>query len=280
MSTLVIHLDDRSTDFLSPIYDGMGYEVISKPLPRATMVRAIGEHDRVYMLGHGSGMGLLGFNLDWRDFAEELASKQPGIYVWCHADDFARPAKLSGLVSGMFISEVGEASMNGIHATQTEIDASNNLFAATVRAMLDKGEPPEVVQERYSHATCLVTKFNQNRMYIFKDGASTPVKYVDPDRERWVAREQDFYLDAWRRRYGNPNRRKPGPALGPNSKPGEPHENEHDDEFAGDVDAWEKALSQYREECVERRQSRQGCGNLDEAARTVEARKLAEEGLA
>lgn len=178
MSTLVIHLDDRSTDFLTAIYAGMGFPVISsRATSQDAMLRAINKHDRIFMLGHGSPGGLLGFTVDWHALGPVLAAKkEPSMCIWCHADQYARRHKLTGLVSGMFISEVGEARFNGIEATQEEVDTSNALFSATVRSMLDNGEPLEVVQERYSHATCQVTQFNQRRMYVFKEGASTPVE--------------------------------------------------------------------------------------------------------
>lgn len=174
-STLVIHLDDRSTDFLKPIYEGMGYPVITGSISRSALLQAIEEHSRIFMLGHGGPSGLFGRNYSIDDqFGEALSRKPSGLYVWCNADAYAKRNKLSGLVTGMFISEVLEARMFGIQATQEEVDFSNNAFAKVVRAHLDNRTPPASVRQCYTHATCKITKFNNERIYVFEKGVPTP----------------------------------------------------------------------------------------------------------
>lgn len=174
-STLVIHLDDRSTDFLKPIYEGHGYPVISGPTTERELRAAIEAHSRCYMLGHGGPGGLFArpFMID-DSFGPLLAAKKEGLYIWCNADAYAVRNKLSGLVSGMFISEVMEARMFGIQATQQEVDASNNLFSRVVRDLLDRGESLANVRQCYTHATCAITKFNNERLYIFENGTPSP----------------------------------------------------------------------------------------------------------
>lgn len=190
----MIHLDDRSTDFLKPIYAGKGYPVISGSISREALLAEMQKYSRLYMLGHGSPSGLFARNFLIGDaFGPEIASKRDGLYIWCNADAYAKRNRLSGLVSGMFISEVGEARMFGIEATQEEVDFSNDLFAATVRAVLDEGAPPSAVRERYTHATNQMVKFNNERLYIFDQGNPTPALHPTslahpPAQPEWGAK--------------------------------------------------------------------------------------------
>ena len=174
-STLVIHLDDRSTDFLKPIYQGMGYPVITGRISKEELMDEIRKHSRIYAMGHGSPSGLFGAGFMIGDeFGPLLAEKQSGLYIWCNADAYAVRNGLSGMVSGMFISEVGEAAMFGIEASQEEVDRSNDLFAKVVREHLDGGNPLAQVRQCYSHPTCSIVKFNSDRLYTFESGVPSP----------------------------------------------------------------------------------------------------------
>lgn len=169
-STLVIHMDDRSTDFLKTIYEGKGYDVINSKIEPEVLFKKIKACRRIFMLGHGGPSGLFGPGFVIGDhFGPEL-SKKEGLYIWCHAVEYAHRHKLTGLVSGMFISEVGEASWEGIKATQEEIDASNNAFSAAVRQYLDTGSSPHAVVNCYNSATCRVTQYNNARLYVMQRG--------------------------------------------------------------------------------------------------------------
>ena len=73
------------------------------------------------MLGHGSPYGLLnagqfpdaGSYIIDDSMVSLLKNKTNSLFVWCTADLFVRRHGLSGLYSGMFISEVGEACFRG-----------------------------------------------------------------------------------------------------------------------------------------------------------------------
>ncbi len=194
VSTLVFHMDDRSTDFLTPIYAGRGYPVITGAISLDEARKQIQAHERVFMLGHGGPSGLFtrGFFAGDHEVGDLLAQKKDGVYIWCNADAYAHRNKLTGLVSGMFISEVGEAAMFGIKATQAEVDASNNLFSKVVREVMDSGQGYAKIKECYTHATCAITKFNNERLYIFDHGAASPAlhptsmahRHREPDRSR------------------------------------------------------------------------------------------------
>jgi hypothetical protein len=176
VDTLVFHMEDRSTDFLKPIYEGRGYPVITGSISLEEARRLIKAHRRVFMLGHGgpSGLFMRGFFAGDREIGDLLAEKEDGLYIWCNADAFAHRNKLTGLVSGMFISEVGEARIFGIQATQQEVDASNNLFSKVVRQVMDAGGAYTDIQKCYNSASCKITKFNNERLYIFDHGNPSP----------------------------------------------------------------------------------------------------------
>lgn len=171
--TLVIHVDDRSTDFLKLIYSGKGYQTITGRIDEKQLFDEVRKHSRIFMLGHGGPRGLFGPGyMIGEKFGPEL-SKKTGLYIWCHAVEYAHQFKLTGLVSGMFISEVSEAAWEGIKATQEEVNASNYAFSASVRQYLDKGTSPHEIKNCYNSATCRVTQYNNERLYVMEKGTIT-----------------------------------------------------------------------------------------------------------
>ena len=57
--TLIIHPDDRSTDFLKPIYASIEKAtIITGGKSKNEVVELIEQHDRTIILGHGSPNGL------------------------------------------------------------------------------------------------------------------------------------------------------------------------------------------------------------------------------
>jgi len=148
MKTLIIHPDDRSTDFLKPIYENVtNATVVTGGLTKKEVHQLIEQHDRIYMMGHGSPGGLFGVGkflpdpglnptYSWGpgliidNTTVELLRNKECIYIWCNADQFVKKHNLKGLYSGMFISEVAEAFYCGLPGTPQEVvDISNNSFA-------------------------------------------------------------------------------------------------------------------------------------------------------
>lgn len=132
---LIIHMDDRSTDFLKAIYWGVVGTVVTHKLPCKLINDLIEVHDQVIMLGHGSPTGLFSLNGGYiigESNVEALRSKKDSIFIWCHASTFMKRYNLHGFATGMFISEVEEAEIYDIKASRGEIEYSNNLFADTV----------------------------------------------------------------------------------------------------------------------------------------------------
>ena len=137
MTTLIIHPDDRSTDFLRPIYQDLKHKtLITGPITRDGLHALIKAHDRIIGLGHGSPSGL--FNMSSNGFGSyvlgasevEVLRGKELVSIWCHANQFMERHRLNGLYSGMFISEVSEARYYGLNeVTQADVNESNDAFA-------------------------------------------------------------------------------------------------------------------------------------------------------
>jgi hypothetical protein len=172
MNTLVIHPDDRSTDFLKPIYADIPCLVIKQNPGYLKLCDLINNHDRILMMGHGSGGGLFDINEFGRMngwFINEkhalLLKNKENFYIWCHANQFVEKHKLKGFYTGMFISEVEEASFYNLGTTQEEINYSNNLFARSLAKIINNG--PQILSEIknvYSSEDCPIIKFNNERL--------------------------------------------------------------------------------------------------------------------
>ena len=182
MKTLVIHPEDRSTDFLRPIYTNIKRKmVLTKNVSRSKLLSAIRSHDTIIMLGHGSSSGLFnvsgigkGIMVVGESLVEELRGKQL-IAIWCNADQFIERHQLTALYSGMFISEVSEARYCNVQGDQAMVDESNNTFAALLGNMLsdtsmDLEKTFDMVLESYEELgeVNTVAKYNSDRFYYSK----------------------------------------------------------------------------------------------------------------
>ena len=181
MTTLVIHPDDRSTDFLKPIYQGIENKtVITGGVSRSDIRELITSHDRVIMLGHGAPSGLFAVGkfkeammiIDYT-MVDLLKQKTDNIYIWCNADQFVKRYDLKGIYSGMFISEVGEGEYCLAKTyPQALVDISNDTFAAALGEALEMenstGSIFENMMIEYSNliADNEVANYNFKRMYI------------------------------------------------------------------------------------------------------------------
>lgn len=182
MKTLIIHPDDCSTDFLRAVYAGLeNLTVVTGGISVEEVHQMIVEHDRVIMLGHGTPQGLMSmwnftssassfFVVDER-IAKELAKKENNIYIWCYASDFVKTHGLKGFCSGMFISELLEAEVMGVHnQSQEAVDAQCKYFCDVVGAVANK--PANEIYEHVSREygkwidQCPITKYNHERLYL------------------------------------------------------------------------------------------------------------------
>ena len=185
MKTLVIHPNDRSTDFLKPIYDKLDdITLVTGNWTREEIIEGIQTHDQVIMIGHGSPGGLFSmgrFPIDNRfngyavgsDLVEALSQKDNNIFIWCNADQFVDRYGLKGFYSGRFVSEVGEAFYCKVETfDQASVDESNDTFARQLGECLQATRAPEEIHAQIKAqygalaATNLIAEYNHQRLYL------------------------------------------------------------------------------------------------------------------
>jgi hypothetical protein len=184
MKTLVIHPNDRSTDFLTPIYmnlksfpDFEDVTIIRGRMTRYEVEEQIKLHDRIMMMGHGSPKGLfavgkfysVGYIID--ELTVPLLQDKECIFIWCNADKFVEAHNLKGLYSGMFISEVGEAHYCGLPGTsQDVVTESNDYFAKELGSVSEKSLDEMYQYIKYTYSILAesnaVAEYNYDRLYL------------------------------------------------------------------------------------------------------------------
>jgi hypothetical protein len=184
MKTLVIHPQDSSTDFLTPIYmnlksfpDFDDVTIVRGGMSKSEVDKLIIEHDRIMMMGHGSPGGLFsvgqfksqGFIIN--NTTVPLLENKECIFIWCNADRFVETHNLKGLYSGMFISEVSEANYCGLPGTPQDIvDESNDVFAKELGLVAERSlsEMYECIKNSYGILAegNPVAEYNHNRLYL------------------------------------------------------------------------------------------------------------------
>lgn len=186
MKTLVIHPEDKTTEFLATIYANLNNKTLIKGgVSKSELRELIEAHDRILCMGHGSPYGLLsrgqfpdaGLYIVDLSMVSALKGKSNCMYIWCYADQFVQRNGLSGFCTGMFISELGEADYWGFeNIEQRLIDKSNNGFSSIISKYLSF--PMEVlycklIQEyELLSMTNSIAKFNLNRLNFFSDTTS------------------------------------------------------------------------------------------------------------
>lgn len=177
MKTLIIHPQDRSTDFLKPIYETIPDKtVITGGMSRDEVEKQIELHDRIIMMGHGCPDGLFscgrftnsyGFIIG-HDTVELLREKPECIYIWCNADMFVKTHDLRGFYSGMFISEVGEGNYYGYNTNQKEVNQSNDTFSEILSEHINQDVSTiyEEVKSKYGNTLNQLSLFNSERLYL------------------------------------------------------------------------------------------------------------------
>ncbi len=171
MKTLVIHPKDVTTDFLSVIYEGRDWTVITESTSRNALKRAIRDHDRIIMLGHGTEDGLIGFNRSGfainSTMVYALRSKHC-VCIWCNADQFVKRYNIKGFYTGMIISEYDEAIYYSVPTNDYYINKSNLLFADSVKKTIDLPNMLPEMQRMYYDGNNQVIMFNVHNLYQTK----------------------------------------------------------------------------------------------------------------
>lgn len=184
MRALVIHPKDPSTEFLATIYAYLNNKTVIRGGVSTSEVQELIEyHDRVIMLGHGAPYGLMyprrfpgaGFFIIDESTVSSLMNKSSCIYIWCHADQYLKRYGLSGLCSGMFISEMGEVEMYGFAGIgQYLIDQSNQEFSSILSRHIN--EPLNVLYKslmtEYEAVARVnpIARFNFQRLQLIAEG--------------------------------------------------------------------------------------------------------------
>lgn len=176
MKTLVIHPQDPTTEFLSPIYANLNDKtVVTDGITKLEVQGLIESHERVIMLGHGAPFGLMnpgqfrdaGLFIVDGSMVSSLKNKSCCIYIWCHADQFLTRYGLSGLCSGMFISEMGEAEMYGFDGIGKDlIDHSNETFSSILSKYIN--EPLDTIYRSLLNEYKVLTRVNPVARFNFK----------------------------------------------------------------------------------------------------------------
>jgi hypothetical protein len=193
MKNLIVHPEDPTTTFLSPIYANLKNKTVVKGgVSKSELRELIESHDRVLMLGHGSPWGLLNagqfpevdlFIID-DSMVSLLKNRTNSVFIWCNADQFVQRHGLSGFYSGMFISEISEADFYGFDDVDLNmIDQSNDRFASIVSKYLN--EPMESLYQKllieygFLARTNPIARFNLDRLYLTSSRTTkNPIKVV------------------------------------------------------------------------------------------------------
>lgn len=188
MKTLVIHPEDKTTEFLTAIYANLSNKTVIKGnISKSELQELIESHDRILMLGHGSPYGLLntgqfpdaGMYIIDDSMVLPLKSKTCNVFIWCYADQFVQKHGLSGLCTGMFISELGEADYWGFEEIDERlIEQSNERFSRIMSNYIN--QPIEILHQKLFYEYGLLARtnsiagFNHERLY-FKRSAMNEI---------------------------------------------------------------------------------------------------------
>lgn len=169
MKTLVIHPKDSSTDFLSVIYSDFSsdnnWTIITDNVSTSILKKEIRSNDRIIFLGHGTELGLLGYNryIITSSFVYLLKDKSC-VYIWCNADIFVKKYNLKGFYTGMIISEYDESISLNVPTNYFSLTESNKDFANSIKESLDKSNILDSVINLYEGNSPVVL-FNRSNLY-------------------------------------------------------------------------------------------------------------------
>jgi len=201
MKNLIIHPQDPTTSFLSQIYAPLKNKtVITGGISKTELRKLIKSHDRIIMMGHGNGSGLMSvgqfpedeYSIIDYSMVGELSEKKGSIYIWCDADFFLWLHSLDGLCCGMFLSEPEECHRFGFKDVNLNlIKESNNVFASIMSRHIN--EPNDELYQNlvYEYGLLaqrnLIARFNHERLYLFH-------KSIE-ERESEMVGEEDLVLN-------------------------------------------------------------------------------------
>lgn len=172
--TLVIHLKDKTTDFLKLIYKDKDYDIINNFKSQTQLRKAIENHDKIIMMGHGVPRGLInpkGFGLAIDDTFADLLREKETISIWCWSDQYFRRNNIKGFHTGMIISECGEQkyALGKVYLNKEKQLANMEQFATIVGECIEK--TPKEMQDyilKHYNGEDAVTQYNRNNIIVLE----------------------------------------------------------------------------------------------------------------
>jgi hypothetical protein len=179
-TTLVIHPQDQTTDFLKPIYSnitnkklitgGISYEALKSKIEMVDEVIICGHgyHGGLFAINQFEGLGKMNYIVD-NQMASLLKLKKKVVTIWCYAKHYIESNDINNSFhSGMFISEVNESIFCGLEGvTQEMIDESNNCFSVELGTLIDKS-PEEIYIAFQDGSYSQLAKTNPVAQYNFE----------------------------------------------------------------------------------------------------------------
>jgi hypothetical protein len=179
MNTLIIHPRDPSTEFLKIIYRNLECTVLDDMSSSSKIRKGLQEHQKIILLGHGTETGLLspyggeqfGRLIVGPREVNFLRGKEV-ISVFCNSNIFGIKYGLSGLFSGMIISEESEAyDWLGQFIEEKEIRKHNREWCRNLEKLILSGVPlPEIPEKMRKNKGNDLELFNYESLYYLENG--------------------------------------------------------------------------------------------------------------
>lgn len=188
MSKIIIHDKDHdeSIVFLEGLYEK---DTLLYPFPlgrdasKSLITRSIKNNDEIWMLGHGGSNGLYSRHDHTQMFDRYLISSRNVQHLrgkklfgmWCYANMFAQKYRLSGLFSGMIISEQTEAEwVLGLDVKKETIENCNRKLIDVLKTYLETHPFEEIPMLMANHdrgeennEEYLINNFNFNSWHYY-----------------------------------------------------------------------------------------------------------------
>ena len=173
----IIHANDPTTQCLTLLCEGREDMTcrITEISSNSQVTRAIRESQTIMMLGHSNEYGLFSKpnkNGKYERFLitdrhVEFLRRKTCIGIWCHANKFAKHYGLTGLFTGMIVSELQETIDLNITTTKEEIDRENVKFASRLRDCIDNYDFNDIParMQALDDGKLELTQFNYQREY-------------------------------------------------------------------------------------------------------------------
>jgi hypothetical protein len=183
---LIIHPDDRTTDFLKPTYADLNATVLTQRDEFFNLAETMKRHNRIIMMGHGTPSGLFmprvegveedenGELFEYTDYSindsySDILREKRTVCVWCNADKYVVPNDLHGFYTGMAISELCEADYCDVKGCNPkQLEESNTKFTMGLKESLkvDGPESVNIFKEIYNNPKNPIMVYNRQRLYF------------------------------------------------------------------------------------------------------------------